>query len=284
MPTFKRSREFWFAAYFLSKFGHRLSGSGTATPPSALGISTWNETYALFYPALGDGRSPSAFRNSLKNARDSYDATFTESGRQGWWQSKLTEAAMSVITEWSARTEHQVIAEIRTLLSRPTQTLEKLPLASLALGVSQGRSQGVQHSKQSRQSSSSPKSSVIGQLTEELVFDHLKLTLGQAALSLRHHSKLGEKPGYDISYKNEQGLLQAVEVKGTVALSMTGFTLTENERIAAENLGDDYILMLVIGVPHKAKYQEIRNPIRKWKEGQISFTPSEWNVRKLRVS
>jgi hypothetical protein len=271
--------------YFLSKFGDRSSGSGTAGPPNSLGTYTWKETYALFHPELSGGRSALSFRNSLKNARDIYDAKFTESGRRGWWQqSQLPETAMRVVTEWSDRPEHQVIDEITRLVTGTAHAFGVLPRASMTLGLSERRSQGRRPDKQRQPSSSSSSSSVIGQLAEELVFCHLNSTLGRAALSLRHHSKLGEKPGYDISYTTEQGIFQAVEVKGTVAHSMSGFTLTENERQAAEDLGDKYVLMLVIGVPGQAHYQEIFNPIRKWQEGQLSFTPSEWAVRRLRVT
>ena len=116
-------------------------------------------------------------------------------------------------------------------------------------------------------------------MAEELAFQHLTQTLGGAALTLRHHSKHGETPGYDISYTTEQGVFQAVEVKGTIAQSMDSFTLTENERQAAEDLGDRYVVMLVLGVPNNARHVELRDPNAKQLRGDIALTPSEWYVR-----
>lgn len=55
----------------------------SSAPPTWLGVATWKEAYALFYDALGDGRSERSFANSLKNARDAFDA-HVPSGRVGW--------------------------------------------------------------------------------------------------------------------------------------------------------------------------------------------------------
>ena len=62
---------------------------------------------------------------------------------------------------------------------------------------------------------------------------------------------------------------------------MDGFTITKNELQAAETLGDRYTVMLVIGVPNNARLVELRNPSAKCREGQISLTPSEWDVRRF---
>ena len=284
MAAVSRSYEFWFAAYFLSKYGSRTSDSETAAPPTRLGTSTWKETYSLFYPVLGLGRTDVTFQRSLKNARDSYDATLSESGRRGWWQTQLPETAQRVVQEWSVKPEEDVVGEIERLLSRTTPKTGVLPKALLTLGVSKKRFQGRRIKNPRQPSNSSLSRTIIGQMAEELVFQHLKQTLGEVASTLRYNSMHGEKPGYDMSYTTKQGVLQAVEVKGTSAPSMDGFTITENERHAAETLGDRYTVMLVIGVPNNARLVEIRNPIAKCREGQMLLPPSEWDARRFSVT
>lgn len=74
-----RSPEFYFVAYALS----RLSAPSGA-PPAVLGVRHWKEAYDLFYEAVGDGREVGSFRNSLKNARDAFDAFMPNSPRTGW--------------------------------------------------------------------------------------------------------------------------------------------------------------------------------------------------------
>lgn len=70
------------AAYYLSRCGVRHPGK-SSHPPAALQAASWKEAYDYFYEAMGDGRSPSSFRNSLKNARDTFDRRI-DNGRKGW--------------------------------------------------------------------------------------------------------------------------------------------------------------------------------------------------------
>lgn len=74
-----RSEQFYVVAYGLS----RLSENDGA-PPSSLGVTRWNEAYDLFFASLADGRELVSFRNSLKNARDAFDAFMPNSPRRGW--------------------------------------------------------------------------------------------------------------------------------------------------------------------------------------------------------
>lgn len=88
MPTpsdelVKRSADMLVAGYYLSRCGTKSSPGQADGPPSAIGVSTWNAAYDFFYDAMGDGRSPEQFRNSLKNTRDTFDHLFSN-GRTGW--------------------------------------------------------------------------------------------------------------------------------------------------------------------------------------------------------
>lgn len=79
----KRSADMLVAGYYLSRCGSKSTTGQADGPPSALEVSTWNAAYDFFYDAMGDGRSPSQFRNSLKNTRDTFDHLFSN-GRTGW--------------------------------------------------------------------------------------------------------------------------------------------------------------------------------------------------------
>lgn len=109
----RKSSEMWQVGFYLSKFGSRL-GTGAPLPPAALQVTEWNRAYAMFYRELGDGRTLSSFANSLKNARDTFDAHL-ESGRVGWRRdtaarepAKLPQAAARVLRLWGEHTESEV--------------------------------------------------------------------------------------------------------------------------------------------------------------------------------
>lgn len=78
----RRSPEMVLAAYALARLGHREEGKRDA-PPAFLSTPNWRQAYELFYPHFHDGREIGSFRNSLKNARDAFDAHLT-SLRTGW--------------------------------------------------------------------------------------------------------------------------------------------------------------------------------------------------------
>lgn len=113
----RRSPEMYLVGYALSR-----SSTPDGRPPPWLGVTSWNEAYDLFFPALGHGRSDSAFRNSLKNARDSFDGFF-ENGRIGWRQSKKVDRPPApnrqveqTIAKWDARSEAELREAVLDLI------------------------------------------------------------------------------------------------------------------------------------------------------------------------
>jgi 5-methylcytosine-specific restriction enzyme A len=108
----KRSPEMVLAGFYLAKFG-RQSDKGTL-PPGRLGTDHWNSAYLVFYAALGDGRTPSTFHLSLRNARDLFDG-HVASGRIGWRQDgpqriplALTREAARIFGRWNNASEAEV--------------------------------------------------------------------------------------------------------------------------------------------------------------------------------
>jgi predicted Zn-ribbon and HTH transcriptional regulator len=107
----------WTVGYFLSKFGAKTEGR-SPSPPAKLQVKEWNRAYAMFYRSLGSGRTLRSFANSLKNARDSFDAHLS-SGRVGWRvdgemrePAELPNSAEKVIRLWGERNESEIWDEI----------------------------------------------------------------------------------------------------------------------------------------------------------------------------
>ena len=107
----ERSYSMTIASYWLSRCGVR-NNLGPSTPPVALGVTTWKAAYDSFFDAMGDGRTPIQFRNSMKNARDSFDTLF-DNGRIGWVDRNGQHVSLSlgfqrVHAEWEARPDQEL--------------------------------------------------------------------------------------------------------------------------------------------------------------------------------
>lgn len=105
-----RSSNEWTVAYFLARCG----GIGNGGAPPQLGVTTWKESYELFWRKLNQGRTIEQFRNSLKNSRDSFDSHIT-GGRIGWRDDspdrdpqKLPSLALEVWADWSGRSDDEL--------------------------------------------------------------------------------------------------------------------------------------------------------------------------------
>ena len=85
----------------------------------------------------------------------------------------------------------------------------------------------------------------IGDWAEQRVLEFLE-GLGGCA-EIVHRAAQGETPGWDIDYRDAEGLLHRVEVKGTVAAAFTHIDLTANELRAAQEHGKGYWIYLVAG-------------------------------------
>ena len=115
-----RSSDEWAVAYFLARCG----GLGSGGAPPQLEVGTWKESYELFWRKLNQGRTVETFRNSLKNARDSFDSHIS-GGRIGWRDegpdrdpNKLPTLALEIWAEWSGRSEDELFDFVSTLIIR----------------------------------------------------------------------------------------------------------------------------------------------------------------------
>lgn len=117
----ERSDDMLVVAYALSRLGERRPGRADG-PPVWLNVGTWEAAYDLFYARLGAGRSASAFRSSLKNARDVFDP-HQPTSRRGWLtaQGERPEPAgwaRRVMEAWDPRSEAEVKAAVLEILER----------------------------------------------------------------------------------------------------------------------------------------------------------------------
>jgi predicted HNH restriction endonuclease len=111
-------------AYALAKCGNPAPGGQSGGPPAWLRVKTWKEAYALFYDALGDGRTEKSFANSLKNARDAFDA-HVSSSRVGWVD--RTSAAHRedvmvgrILSQWGNRSDEDLRSAAKAILAGAT--------------------------------------------------------------------------------------------------------------------------------------------------------------------
>ena len=115
----QRSLPMKIVSYYLARCGVRPS-NGPTRPPAALYASTWKDAYDTFFDAMADGRTPSQFRNSMKNSRDTFDILF-ENGRIGWIGRDQQEPSIStgfetIHEEWKTRSDEDLETFVFDLL------------------------------------------------------------------------------------------------------------------------------------------------------------------------
>jgi 5-methylcytosine-specific restriction endonuclease McrA len=101
-------------AYVLARCGSPNPKGGGDLPPAWLGAATWRDAYGAFYEPLGDGRTLQTFRNSLKNARDAFDA-HVASNRVGWVDRKSgglpyrqDQLVGRVLSQWGDKSDDEL--------------------------------------------------------------------------------------------------------------------------------------------------------------------------------
>lgn len=146
----KRSPEEWLVAYYLSRFGERDTVTGVVRPPRSLGVVKWADAYDKFRFSLGRGREPKSFRNSLKNARDTFDSHLA-SGRVGWrlkdserTPGPLGRTAQDVLDDWSGISEAGLFKRVSRYLASPADEIDDVIEAVERLDEIAGRGKGRQ--------------------------------------------------------------------------------------------------------------------------------------------
>jgi hypothetical protein len=114
----RRSEAMILVGYFLARCG---AGRHRTQPPSDLGVTNWEEAYSMFYDRLGLGRELRAFRNSLQNVRDAFDA-YVQNGRRGWYKdgkpASLPWLHQKIFDRWRLQDDGQLWTAVQPYLSR----------------------------------------------------------------------------------------------------------------------------------------------------------------------
>lgn len=125
----------------------------------------------------------------------------------------------------------------------------------------------------------SRRAKAIGDWAEQVALTYLKEQIAGCSDCV-HRAGIGEAPGWDIDYRDAQGALQRVEVKGTIAAAFAGVELTANEMRAARAHGPNYWLCLVAGCEsEEARVQLIQNPAAKLAAGDWTAKPALFTVK-----
>lgn len=107
-----------------------LSTYGAKKPPITLGVRTWKDAAALFYPRFGTGKTSLEFYNSLKNHRDRFDSWMSDT-RTGWRNKDGTPRKLPALSERvmqrMKKLPKSVIEEhiISLLTLNPTEKIDK---------------------------------------------------------------------------------------------------------------------------------------------------------------
>lgn len=119
----------------------------------------------------------------------------------------------------------------------------------------------------------------VGDWAESVVLRHIQENV-KGCSSCTHRAALGETPGWDIDYLNQEGVLQRIEVKGTTAAAFVGLDLTAGELRAAKTHGQNYWLYLVGNcLTDSPRVQVINDPGDKLSAGIWSVTPALYTLR-----
>jgi hypothetical protein len=270
----------WLVGLYLSRFGRPSPGNRrTPLPPVELNTDIWADAYEQFFEALGAGRTLSQFQNSLKNARDVFDA-HVGSGRIGWREDsaatgsssateqrapgRLVSDAEPTLTRWSDASQSEVWQEVRQYTrwrNQPSLTSTpqvERPKPGLTLD-----DVTVDPPQPARQSSPQPtprkidfdsieeERAKLGRAGEEWVLQLERNTLIQMsrpdlAQRVQHTSvELGDGAGYDIKSFFSDGREKFIEVKTTRSGPRRAFLLTHNELLASTKHGASFCLYRV---------------------------------------
>lgn len=111
---------------------------------------------------------------------------------------------------------------------------------------------------------------LIGNKAEEIVYNSMAK---QSFDDLRWIAREGEKPGWDIQYRDSNNL-KCIEVKGTAGKAFLNVEVTRNEWNACEAKGHNYSLYLVADcLSTQPKIQIIENPFLLYQQKKLNLEP-----------
>jgi uncharacterized protein DUF3883 len=122
---------------------------------------------------------------------------------------------------------------------------------------------------------------MIGDRAEEIAAKYIRQRV-PAASAIRHVAAEGETPGWDLEYKDADGVLHAVEVKGSFGCGFVNFDMTDGELAAARRLENRYWIYLVSDCCSLTpKVQRIQNPAAMVDCNVLVAKPIAWRIWRM---
>lgn len=228
-----------------------------------------------------------------KDIHGSYFEIIPETKKKNYWWDGVRKITKNVYNKILSEAGLELSSNIEESIK---STFKKYPLLSeiqlelVKENIIQYKTTSKENQKKPLKKSSSISTSnyssdakFIGDRGEEIVYNYLSKTLKKDELStLRWLAKEGEKPGYDISYVNQDLKTVCVEVKTTGGAKFNGFNLTKNELFAAKKKGTLYKIYLVSNCFSLSPKLSIIKNISSKLEEEYLLEPIAYKVKKIK--
>ena len=124
-------------------------------------------------------------------------------------------------------------------------------------------------------------SKIAGDRSEQIATRYIRERV-VGATTIRHVAAEGETPGWDIEYKDADGHLNAVEVKGSSGSAFANFDITDGELNAARRLGRFYWIYLVSDCfGSNPKLQRVQDPAAMVDSRFLMIKPITWRIWRI---
>lgn len=119
---------------------------------------------------------------------------------------------------------------------------------------------------------------MAGDRSEEIVVRYIREQV-PGAMAIRHVAAESETSGWDVEYKDADGNLYAVEVKGSSGSAFVSFDVTDGEPREARRLGQRYWIYLVSDCfSSHPKLQRIQDPAAMLDSNVFATKPIAWRI------
>ncbi len=207
--------------------------------------------------------------------------------------SALEEDYLDMLRLYQRAINSEVIPEIDTLLCQTIDTYSVKPQIK-DIEVKEFKARDYKNKTNSASTTKSyaysnsrkGNTKLIGDLGEKVVLDYeinKLIAMGREDLAEKvvHEEALGNRPGWDISSFDDDGMPIQIEVKSSVSSIINNLVMTSNEWSAASHKGDTYRLYLVTGVSKNGakKIEILKNPYKLNDSGEVALEVLSYQLR-----
>lgn len=220
----------------------------------------------------------------IKDTKGNY---LEEVKRDNYWRDGVREISEDIYLKILSITDHKIKKDLLgSALIIEKDSLSNLDGLSISVvddlvihrqefkNLNKGNNLKTNRSTDSHRYSNNSK--IIGDRAEEIVLELLKR---QGMKEIKWVAQQSEKPGYDISFIDKEGLEKYVEVKGTTAKRFSNFIFTDNElKSSMEHRTRYYIYLVCECLSKSPKVQMISNPFIHIEKMKWGIKPIAYNI------